>query len=39
MAADTHSGNEEDFRTLREDIEAGRKAAENPDTLENPGVE
>ena len=39
MAADTHSGSEEDFRILRESIEAGRSAAETPDTLENPGAE
>jgi hypothetical protein len=39
MAADTHSGSEEDFRSLREDIEAGRSAAVTPDTPENPGAE
>ena len=39
MAADTHSGSEEDFRILREDIEAGRKAVKISSTLENPGVE
>jgi len=39
MAADTHSASEEDFRTLREEIETGRIAAETSGTLENPGVE
>lgn len=35
MAADTHSGSEEDFRVLREDIETGRKTIEASTTLEN----
>ena len=39
MAADTHGGSEEDFRTLREEIETGRFEAEASGTLENPGVE
>jgi hypothetical protein len=39
MAADTHSGSEEDFRMLREEITAGRSAAVTPATLDNPGAE
>jgi len=39
MAADTHAGSEEDFRSLREEIEAGRLAAQTSGTLENPGAE
>jgi len=39
MTADTHSGNDEDFRILQRDIEAGRQAMKTPDTHEKPGAE
>jgi len=39
MAAGTHGGSEQDFRMLREEIEAGRLAAKTSGTPENPGVE
>jgi len=38
MAADTHSGSDEDFHILQQDIEAGRQAMKTSDTFENLGA-